>query len=171
MNPLVTYPKDYFSRVVERFQISPSYECWWTIWAQNSNPEAPITSFPRPKFIIQQLEINDRETQVTIWEATERRFIIEEGQANQATVATLYYPHWKVLINNSPVEVTPSDSGLISFPVPPQQSQVLLYFQEPPSVVAAFYLSSFAWLFFLLLFSFSLFRHFLFSNPILSEQS
>ena len=171
MNPLVTYPKDYFSRVVERFQISPSYECWWTIWAQNSNPEAPITSFPRPKFITQQIEINDREKQVNMWESTERRFTIEEGQAHQATVATLYYPHWKVLINNSPVEVTPTDSGLISFPVPSQQSQVLLYFQEPPSVVAAFYLSAFAWFFFLLLFSFSLFRHFRFSNPISSEQS
>jgi hypothetical protein len=44
------------------------------------------------------------------------------------------------------VEVTPSQIGLISFPVSSEKSEVIVYFEEPNFVKTAYLLSAFGWL-------------------------
>jgi uncharacterized membrane protein len=157
MNPLFTYPQDYFNGMVERFKTYPSFECWWTSWAQkDENADNPYV-MPRPKHISETVAANGRATSIEEWLPTKRRFTIHDGEATTINVATLYYPHWKVKVNGSPVEVTPSDIGLISFAAPSGDLAVDLYFEEPRKVIVSFYLSAFAWL---LIFSLSAYSRF-----------
>ncbi len=140
------YPKVYFTDLVQRLSTSPSWECWWTIWAIKDDTENKRVGLPNPMSIPEKVLIGNRKTDIKIWVATERTFDIGAGEAGQATVATLYYPHWKATVNGQPVEVSPTENGLISFPAPAEKAEVRLYFQEPQRVQIAFYLSGLAWI-------------------------
>lgn len=151
MNPYVTYPRFFLNSLTNGFKSQPSYECWWTTWAQKSEDERVKHKTPRPDFLPDKVSVNERTFEVKTWNATERIFTINEGQSGKGFVATLYYPHWKATINGRPVEVTAGETGLISFPVPAEKSEVRLFFQEPSHVIKTYYLSGFAWFFLFIL--------------------
>lgn len=151
VNHIFYYPKDFFTGLAERLKTSPSYECWWTTWAEKAPVKKTVPGFPRPSLLADKVVVNDRNFEVTNWKATDRTFTVEAGEAGQGFFATLYYPHWKVTVNGTPVEVTPSEFGMISFNVPAEKSDVHVYFEEPSHVVMAYYFSGFAWLFLLAL--------------------
>ena len=158
MDTTFNYPKEYFNGLVERLKSSPSFECWWTVWTKKTDKEIPKFGFPFPELLPEKLVINNRQTEFKTWKATERVISIKSGEAGQATLATLYYPHWKAVINGQPAEVTSSETGLISFPVPAEETDVYLHFQEPQKVLIGFYISGLAWILFLSLLAFILFQ-------------
>ncbi len=137
-----SYPE--FNQKISNLVTSESFECWWTQWAQKS-------AFAQSEKVL----IENRMVNVNNWASTQRTFSISAGEAGQATVATLYYPHWKATVNGQPVEVSPTENGLISFPALAEKAEVRLYFEEPQRVKFAFYISGLAWiiLFGLLLFN------------------
>lgn len=156
MNSPITFPKEFFDRVIERNKTGFSYECWWAVWTPKSNSEIGL---PRPELLPAKFVLHDRPFSIENWSATDRSLIVQPGSAGQAQFATMYYPHWQVTVNGQNVEVTPSEYGMISFPVPEQESQVRVYFQEPGIVLAAYYLSGFAFITFFILLSFCLLQN------------
>ena len=158
MSPVITYPRDYFLTVVDRFKAGASCECWWTVWAKKIPSEEAKITRPRPQFIADKVVLNERRFEIKEWSATNRVFQLNPGQSGQASIATLYYPHWKAQVNGRLVEVTPSEIGLIAFPVTEEESEVRVYFEEPASIITAYYLSAFGWLLILAFFALSRFR-------------
>ncbi len=156
MNHLFYYPKDYFNTMAEGLKASPSWECWWTTWTQKAG-EGTRVGLPIPEFIPGKVVIENRTIDLGNWTATERTFKISAGENGLVTVATAYYPHWKATVNGQSAEVSPTHSGLISLSIPAEESNVRLYFQEPPRVYAAFYISGGAWI---IIFGFLLFNLF-----------
>src|SRR5205085_1066436 len=76
----------------------------------------------------------------------EKTFTVDSGESAEAKVALFYYPRFKVLVNDVPIEAKPSESGLMSIKVPAEKSEVRIYFEEPKFVVAAFYASGVLWI-------------------------
>jgi hypothetical protein len=144
MTPILTYPRDYLNRIAEGFRTMPSYECWWTVWTP-VDKEA-VSGLPRPKLLTAKVVLNDRNHELGIWSATEKSFTLEAGEAGQAQVATLYYPHWKAFVNGQSVETSPTETGLISLAIPAEQSEVRIQFREPRRVVAFYYVAGLAWM-------------------------
>ncbi|MEK7723251.1 MAG: 6-pyruvoyl-tetrahydropterin synthase-related protein [Acidobacteriota bacterium] len=150
MSSDITFPRFFLNNITARFKTMPSYECWWTNWAQKSK-----TNEKRPEFIADKIDSGNRKFEIKKWSATERIFTVNEGESTQILVATLYYPHWKATVNGNPVEITPNEGGLISIPLSNEKSEVHIFFQEPLHVMRAFYISGFAWIIFLVLFFYS----------------
>ncbi|MBX7170759.1 MAG: glycosyltransferase family 39 protein [Pyrinomonadaceae bacterium] len=153
------YPKDYFNTVIERFKSGPSNDCWWTTWAANLK-DKPFDINPRklPAQLSDRVVLNDRAFEIQKWEATERDFTIKAGEGGQAAVATMYYPYWKVQVNEKSVEMTPNEGGMMSFPVPAEESKVKIYFQEPPRVIISYYVSGAAWILFIAILFFQMIK-------------
>ncbi|MEK7723250.1 MAG: 6-pyruvoyl-tetrahydropterin synthase-related protein [Acidobacteriota bacterium] len=146
VNHLFYIPKDFFVGMTTRLKTAKSNDCWWTNWMPSVYSEENKKLMTRLEFLPSKIVIHDRPFEIKTWAATERVFSINEGNAGQATIATMYYPHWKAMVNGQNVSVTPSENGLISFPVSTEKSEVQLFFQEPPLVIFAFYISGLAWL-------------------------
>ncbi|HRH42188.1 MAG TPA: 6-pyruvoyl-tetrahydropterin synthase-related protein [Pyrinomonadaceae bacterium] len=144
-NPM-SYPKDFFNGMVERIKTGESNECWWTVWSPNSISENGDWRLPRPELTQEKVTLNNRNVSITEWSPTERTFTINEGEAGQAKIAIMYYPHWKATVNGQSVEVAPNETGMISFPIPSEMSNVRLSFQEPQKVIASFYVSGLSWI-------------------------
>lgn len=146
MNPYVTYPRDFLNRLTNGFKTIPSCECWWTVWAKKPPVKEGEGESNRPDFLPEKVVVNGRTFEVKTWAANERIFTVNDGDAGDAAVATLYYPHWKAEINGQPTEVVSGATGLITFPIPAEKSEIRLYFQEPSQVTTFQYVSFFAWL-------------------------
>jgi hypothetical protein len=88
-----------------------------------------------------------RQTEITSWLPTERRFKLAAGAEGSAvSVMTFFYPHWKAEVNGAPVDTTPTSGGLISLNVPAEESSVMLVFREPALNHVAFYISAAGWI-------------------------
>lgn len=111
-----------------------SYEGWWPVWANDS-------AFTQKE----QVAASGRTITVGKWDALDRNFVVEPGAAATLSVRIFYYPHWKATANNSPVEVTPSETGLLTVAVPAEKSDIRLYFEEPAINKWALYISFAAW--------------------------
>ncbi len=129
------HPREEFNQQMTAIATAESCDCWWTTWANRS-------AFSQTEKVVagtRQIEIQNRA-------ATEKKFTIASGQPEITTVAIFYYPHWKMTINNQPIEISPTENGLISFPVPAEKSEINIYFQEPDFIRFAFYLSALSWM-------------------------
>ncbi len=155
MTPILTYPRDYFVPIVERWKSVRSNPCWWTVWSKPSQVKRELIDSAG---LGARVLIGNRNVEIEKWESTERVFQINEGESGTFFVETFYYPHWKATVNGQAVEVSPNENGLISLPVPAEKSEVKVYFQEPQFVIAAFYTSGFAWIIILSLLIFGLLR-------------
>lgn len=116
-----------------------SYEGWWPVWANDS-------AFVQKE----QVAAGERVATVGKWDGLDRNFTVEPGTATKSTVRTFYFPHWKATVNNSLVDVSPSETGLITIPLASERSDVRLYFEEPAINKWALYISSAAWVILLL---------------------
>ena len=134
MNPLFSYPKDYFNTVVENFKSSAGCECWWSVWAEKD------ALLDRTK-----ISVNNRQSEITNWLSTDRNFTIEAGEAGKVRLATFYYLRWQATVNGAKTEVTPDENGAITFEIPAEKSDVRLFFVEPPFVRNTFYISILTW--------------------------
>lgn len=141
LNPLLTYPKDYFNPLIERWKSIPSNACWWTVWAKESDKRVLAYSKRLPEKVV----IENRNFNIEKWSAETRIFTIGQGRAGRATVATFYYPHWQATVNGQTTEISPTEDGLISLNIPAETSEVKLHFQEPRFVIATFYISGLMW--------------------------
>ncbi len=156
MNPIITYPKDYFVPIIERWKSVRSNPCWWTVWSKPSQVKRELVDSAG---LGAKVLIGNRHVEIEKWESTVRVFQINEGEAGTFFVETFYYPHWKATVNGQAVEVSPNENGLISLPVPSEKSEVKVYFQEPQFVIAAFYTSGFAWIIILSFLIFNLLKN------------
>jgi hypothetical protein len=149
MNHFFYNPKDYFIAMINRNKTGASFECWWTKWV-DADKNAKV-GFPRPVLLADKVVANERSFEIKNWSPLERVFTINEGEAGHMQISTMYYPHWKATVNGQSVTVSPSEIGLVSFPITEEKSEVRLYFQEPSHVINAFYISGAAWIIFLIL--------------------
>jgi uncharacterized membrane protein len=134
------YPKEYFNSVVARFETGVSCECWWTVWTKQS-----VADPRRPERLSDKVIVNERPVKIAKWSSVERIFTIDPGETGQVTVATLYYPHWKVSINGHAMEVLPDENGFISFVTPKEKSHITLFFEEPFISQTALKISIISW--------------------------
>ncbi len=162
MTPIITYPKDYFAPIVERWKSVRSHPSWWTVWSKPSQVKRELIDSAG---LGAKVLIANRTVETEKWQPTERVFQINEGEAGTFYVETFYYPHWKATVNGQDVEVSPNENGLISLPVPTEKSEVKIYFQEPHFVITAFYTSGVAWI---IILSFLIFNLWL-KKPIINE--
>lgn len=108
---------------------------WWTIWTRKE-------SFA----IKDKVVIENRDIKIQNWIATERQFQISGGEISKARIATFYHPNWKATVNDLSVELQPDENGAILLPVPAQEADVKLIFQETPALRFAQIISKFMWL-------------------------
>ncbi|NJM54356.1 MAG: hypothetical protein HC846_13855, partial [Blastocatellia bacterium] len=120
LNHIFYTPKDFFNGMVERLKTNYSNDCWWTTWIPSEYSAETNQTTSRLEMIAQKVVVGERKFELKTWQPLERDFVIEAGNTENATVATMYYPHWKVIINGRPAEVRPSETGLISFKFPPK---------------------------------------------------
>ena len=147
----VYHSRDEFNSQFETLADAPSFDCWWTIWAKSS-------AFDQTE----KARAGNREIEIQKWSATEKIFTAAAGEPEISTLAVFYYPRWRAAINDQPVvEISPTESGLISFSVPAERAEIRVYFQETGFVRLAFYVSAFGWAAVLCLSGFGLFRFFL----------
>jgi hypothetical protein len=94
--------------------------CWWPVWAEKEALEDQLL-----------VRADVRQVDLLKWEASYRVFKVDEGEMVSARVATFYYPFWEASVNGQPVEVGRDENGVVSIPLPPEESLVKLRFQEP----------------------------------------
>jgi hypothetical protein len=155
INQMFLTPKEFFIGMTDRLKTAKSNDCWWTVWIPAVYSEEEKAYLSKLEALPAKIVINSREVEIQRWNATEKVFIINEGNAGQSEAALMYYPHWKVSVNEKNVAVSPNENGLLSFPVSAEKSKVRIYFQEPTQVLIAFYISGFAWIIFFVLLFFS----------------
>lgn len=105
---------------IKNKQAGNSFAAWWPVWAQ---PEALQMG--------ERIQAGDRSVEITSWESLSRRIVIGPGDEAIATVATFYYPHWKVDLNGSELIAKPDENGLITFSMPRGPAEVAIRFEEP----------------------------------------
>jgi 6-pyruvoyl-tetrahydropterin synthase related domain len=110
-------------------------ECWWPVWAE--------TAALGQK---EKVSTPGRTVAVSEWTQTSRRFAVEPGIPERATIATFYYPRWRATINSAEVPVEKDDEGRLAIQLPPERCEVELQFREPSFVSAAYIVSALAWI-------------------------
>lgn len=133
--PSAPYTRDAFEQEINNLVNEKGFDCWWTVWAKQS-------AFEQTEKVL----IENRETNIQNWSATEKALTISPGKTADVNLAVFYYPHWKASVNGQPTEISPAGNGLISFPVPAEKSEVHLRFEERRHIRLAFYISGAAWL-------------------------
>jgi 6-pyruvoyl-tetrahydropterin synthase related domain len=123
------------NKMMQTIPESEGCECWWPVWADRS---AFIQS--------ENVEIANRNVNITNWSTLEKTFHIAAGESRIATVKTFYYPRWHADINSSPAQVDNNAHGLVSLFIPADETDVRLTFAEPEYVAAANVVSLTAWL-------------------------
>lgn len=88
----------------------------------------------------------ERESDILLWNNEERIFKIQAGEKTDVRVATLYYPHWKATVNDSPTKIKMSDEGIILIPLTENAATVRVWFEEPLRVKITSYISLICWL-------------------------
>ncbi|NNF00577.1 MAG: hypothetical protein HKN25_16280, partial [Pyrinomonadaceae bacterium] len=87
-----------------------------------------------------------RNAKIISWTPNERIFKVDAGDPTDARVATLYYPHWKALINDAPAKIKSGEDGAILVPLSAEASTIRVYFDEPWFLKAAYYVSFLLWI-------------------------
>jgi hypothetical protein len=95
--------------------------------------------------ISEKVVAGDRSVEIQSWQPTERVFTIAEGAAREARVATLFYPHWTARVNGALVAPQIAPDGALLIAVPNETARIAIRFEEPERIVAARYVSIFAW--------------------------
>jgi hypothetical protein len=108
--------------------------CWWPVWADKAALENRTL-----------VSTNGRHVDLLKWEATDRAFRVGEGETMAVRVATFYYPFWKARVNDRAVEVGRDENGVISIPLPADESLVTLRFEEPHYYQVLRWSSTFTW--------------------------
>lgn len=147
ITPVITYTREDFTVAIQDLKEKRGCECWLPTWAESG-------AFNEKEKVFSE----GRNVTINKWESESREFQIAPGAGQNVRVATFYYPNWKVTVNNQPVEVSPTETGLITFSAPSEESQVKLYFEEPLILKLSIYLSGLTWMFFLAFLSFNSFR-------------
>jgi hypothetical protein len=136
-----------FDKQLVNLSNEKSFDCWWMIWMK---PDA---------FTIKDRAVSEkRAVNTEIWNTLEKRVKVSKGETDFLQIAVFYFPHWKAFVNGQAVEIKPNESGLISISMPPDESSVLIYFQEPLQFVISLYIAGLAWIVTLLLLSFRTFQ-------------
>ena len=91
-----------------------------------------------------------REYSIQQWDEDGRKIAIGPGEHSTARMGILYYPHWSVSINGTPVP-TSEVNGALAFDVPSSAANIGLEFVEPAYSLNSRKLSLAAWI--LLLFA------------------
>jgi hypothetical protein len=133
--PSAPIPYAEFDEVEKEVAEEPMFEGWWPTSAR------PI-ALENPKLA----DAATRDVDIIKWEAIDRAFTVQEGNAGNLRVATFYYPHWKATINDAPVRVEHDEGGAILLPLAGDYSKVHLTFEEPFGVKAMRLLSLATWL-------------------------
>ena len=134
-----------------------NYEAW--VWEKSTEMGCDYLWTAAAKesafTITQKVLVAERQTNISTWQPTERVFSVEAGNATEARIATLYYPHWQATVNNQPVKLKAADDGAISIALPPERAIIRIWFEEPLQIKTTLYISISMWILFGLTFLFA----------------
>lgn len=146
VRPAPIVAKAEFDTMMEENAHKEGFTFWWTIWTKREAME-----------IQEKVLAGGRNVEIQTWEATEKKFDIDAGEAATARVAVFYHPNWKALVDGTPVETAPDENGALTFPVPAKRVSVKLEFRETTASAAARKFSAAVWLLILLCLPLALF--------------
>ena len=129
----VVWDSEYLSRqqfdsFLRDIRGSASFKDWMPVWASSDTQTFAPSA---------QVDAGSRTVKVNDWQPEHREFIIAAGQPEAARVRTFYYPLWTANGNDRPLATRPAQDGSLLFDVPPETTNVILKFQEPPRVQKA----------------------------------
>jgi uncharacterized membrane protein len=128
-------PTNNFDEWVNNTTSSMGFEFFWT------------TKTKEEAFNIREKVIaGERTAEITSWKPEERIFTVSPGNATDARIATLFYPHWYATINDQPTELKIADDGTILVSLPSEKATVKIWFEEPFRVKLATYVSAATWI-------------------------
>ena len=134
MRPVDQNARAYFNPIVERLRKSGSYECWMPVWVKNERlGEVALSYKERPRETL-----SDRQT--------EKLIHFPAGEAVDAQLKAVYYPHWQATVNGEKTAVGKAANGTVLLRIPAEEALVKLEFIEPVYVRASRYVSLFCWL-------------------------
>ena len=125
-----------------------TFEGWWPLWAKRQ-------AFSKRN----KVNVNGRAIEVERWEPTERSFKIAEGEPQEISISTFYYPHWKASVDGRSSEVRYDSEGRILLQIPSNAVEVDLKYIEPTPVVNSALASAIGWSVVIILLATLLVRH------------
>ena len=135
MRPAAYPDRQVFEAKFESYRNDESYECWWPMWAKREAFENR-----------ERVSAPSRSVDVLTWTNQEREFSVGDGATERIRVATFYYPHWKAVSYDTPLDVEPADDGTILVSAPNAAKTVRLFFDPPAYQKIAGMISLTTWL-------------------------
>jgi hypothetical protein len=116
----------------------------------------PVWSTAEPREMSTEVEAAGRAVKVDAWQKERRAFRVEAGDAGEARVRALYYPHWvATAAGGVNLPTRPATDGALLVSLPTEAVSVDLEFREPPRSRLATVISLVGWLLIGTLFVFS----------------
>jgi hypothetical protein len=124
----------FYESVVDK-RADESCSCWWPTWGRRE-------AFQNDQLV----SAGDRMIEITNWNTMSRSIELEKGQQEFVRIATFYYPYWKASVNGIAARVSMDENGAMLIGIPPERSEVRLYFEEPPLIKVSNAVSLISWL-------------------------
>jgi hypothetical protein len=115
----------------------------------SSSDMLPFWASENPQTMAKEIESQNRQAVVTLWQAKHRTFQIDAGVETEARAKTFYYPLWRATAAGKSLQTRPAEDGALLISLPDQATVVELNFCEPSRTALANDVSLIAWLGFL----------------------
>lgn len=135
MRPAIYASRTEFTEKTKNLSEAQSCDCWWPIWSKR---EAFLNR--------EKVWAGTREIEIDSFGGSERIFRIAPGIEQNARIAIFYYPNWRAIVNGYFIPAGKDEYGTILVPLPPEQAEVRLFFQESDYVKSAGVFSFVIWL-------------------------
>ncbi len=120
-----------FETILSPLREAPGIIQWLPVWASASAHDQASYERCIPPKTNTQVEAGNRAIHVGKWSDLERTFEVESGAANEARLATFYYPHWIATANGQVLPTRPAADGALLISLPAERVTVNLEFREP----------------------------------------
>ena len=138
MQPMRTatfYYRPQFDAMLQKLPGSASVPEWFP--AGSTGPLRQMNS---------QVEVEQRPVSISFWEDEHRAFEVERGQATEARVRTLFYPHWIATAGGKTLQTRAATDGALLISLPADAVTVDLQFREPLRAHIVAVMSAVGWL-------------------------
>ncbi len=120
-----------FAQTIEPLKESPSIVQWLPVWASTvASGKASYDKIPSLRNSA-AVEAGSRNVKELSWQALTRSFQVDAGEAVEARIRTLYYPHWKATMGERQLPTRAGNDGALLIALPGQGATVSLEFREP----------------------------------------
>jgi len=134
-----------FEEILSPLREAPGIIQWLPVWASASAHGQASYEKCIPPRVTAPVEAGNRVIHISEWSDLKRTFDIESGTANEARVATFYYPHWTATANGHVLTTHPAPDGALLISLPEERVTVTIEFREPPRTKFSAVVSIISW--------------------------